>query len=395
MVKLKIEGDRCATAANELVRARVAWEAPSLPSLSPGTVRRWNQLASWQPPETVLLARHRAHDRSHWIVTNQREPPEGYLLEYDLGVLQRHEQPGTERLVATAKGFSLYPATRDLAPGAELLGHVEQAAFPMMNVLELRLIPGTGQYVLVAGDEDPLHAQSDFVAALGFLDGFPIEPRRLRPVRAPAWNLALLIRTTDPVSWRHHIHTVSKPTFAPFRDETLALGSLWMRPARGFVPLTRTGEGGVETSMIQQTRASVVGPRSALRWAAAPLNWTRRPRLWALRASASRTRHLVKEGRSGASVRAPWEMLGYIRTGPGDGFSPLYSARHPVLADQFVTRSTLEATDMGYAIEGLLGYVDDFGAARHRGPHEILWASRFGHTRRYVEAHPDGAEYVA
>ena len=81
------------------VRERLAWEAPSLPGLAPGTVRRWEGMPTWQPPETVVLCRHRALDRPHWIVTNRRDPPDGYVLEYDLGLLQHHEQPGTRRLI--------------------------------------------------------------------------------------------------------------------------------------------------------------------------------------------------------------------------------------------------------------------------------------------------------
>ena len=99
--------------AEALVRRSVAWQPPRLPELTPGTVRRWKGTATWQPPESVLLSRHRAVDRAHWIVTNGRDAPAGYELEFDLGLVQRHEQPGTRRLVATSDcSSSPRPASR-------------------------------------------------------------------------------------------------------------------------------------------------------------------------------------------------------------------------------------------------------------------------------------------
>ncbi|MGH2832473.1 MAG: hypothetical protein ACRDK2_06820 [Solirubrobacteraceae bacterium] len=57
-----------------------------------------------------------------------------------------------------------------------------------------------------------------------------------------------------------------------------------------------------------------------------------------------------------------------------------------------MTRSEIEATDMGYRVDGVLGYVLDRHADRSREalPTEVKWASRFGQRRRYVEGHtPD------
>ena len=80
-------------------------------------------------------------------------------------------------------------------------------------------------------------------------------------------------------------------------------------------------------------------------------------------------------------------LLGYLRREPSPGWSPLFSAVHPALPDQYVTRSELEATDMGYRVEGILGYVLDRWADRSRDalPAEVKWASRFGQQRRYHE----------
>jgi hypothetical protein len=81
------------------------------------------------------------------------------------------------------------------------------------------------------------------------------------------------------------------------------------------------------------------------------------------------------------------EILGYLKRDPATGWSGLFSAVHPALGDQYVTRSELEAIDMGYAIEGILGYVIDRFANRGRDVPlaEVKWASHFGQRRRYVE----------
>ncbi|MEJ7893293.1 MAG: hypothetical protein WKF94_11705 [Solirubrobacteraceae bacterium] len=52
-----------------------------------------------------------------------------------------------------------------------------------------------------------------------------------------------------------------------------------------------------------------------------------------------------------------------------------------------MTRSELEATDLGYVVDGILGYVL-LRLGQHYGlpaPPEIPWGSRFGQRRRYAE----------
>ena len=161
---------------------------------------------------------------------------------------------------------------------------------------------------------------------------------------------------------------------------------MWTRPAPGFVQIWRDADGRITSDMHTPWADTPGHPaRTVPRWVAAPLVWSRRPRPWALRAAASRARHVAAEAGNRTAPGPGARALGYVRASPAPGYSPLYSARHPVLADQFVTRSVLEAKDMGYWIEGLLGHVGDLGAARHRGPREILWGSRFGRERRYAE----------
>src|SRR4051794_39612240 len=79
----------------EFVRRAVAWEPPALPGLEKPTVRRWAHIPTWMPPETEVLARHRAIEGSHRIMSNRRDSPPGYELEFDLGVVHRFALPGT------------------------------------------------------------------------------------------------------------------------------------------------------------------------------------------------------------------------------------------------------------------------------------------------------------
>jgi hypothetical protein len=58
-----------------------------------------------------------------------------------------------------------------------------------------------------------------------------------------------------------------------------------------------------------------------------------------------------------------------------------------VLGDQYVGRSELEANDLGFRIDGVLGYICDVGADQPVRPADVLWGSRFGRGRRTVEGH--------
>ena len=385
-MRVRLGPDRATNQAHAFVRQRLEWEPPMLPGLAPGTVRRWEGMPTWQPPETVVLSRHRAVDRPHWIVDNRRDSPEGYVLEYELGLVQRHEQPGTARLVERDGGYAVDDESSQVTRDVRVLGHVEQAPFPMMDVLELRRVRATGQLVLVAGAGDPLREGAEPVATLGFLESFPIQPKRILAEPPPPRNLALLVRSIDRERWRHDYDAVAWAAMDWSNSATVSLGSVRTFASRGFVELRRLPGGRIATKLLAPAPAAVADVvRAAPRWVAAPLAWSRRPHGWAVRAAASRARHAVRMRATPADGDGDAAVLGYLRSAPEPGYSPLYSARHPVLGDQFVTRSELEARDLGYWLEGVLGYVGDVGADRHRGPGEILWGSRFGHRRRYVE----------
>jgi hypothetical protein len=364
--------------------ARNLSRPPRLPTITPDSQRRWARHATWTPPDSLLLIRHRSSDGERCVVTASGSPPRGYSLEFHLGLVSRHGQLGTRRLIGTPDGFKMTDVEGELDERYTDLGYVEQAPLPMLDVLELRLDPASGRPVLVAGADDPLFSTARPVAVLGFIESYPINPRRV-PTRPSERGLLTLVRRSHPQLWRHEYESVEEP--AP--DE-LALGGMPVAPGPGLVALQRRATGEIVSELITPARGGV-NPPAIARWALAPLGWSGRvPRTWALKASAGRTRALLNRqalisGRS--STRAEAEVLGYLRREAADGWSRLFYARHPAIGDQFLTRSELEARDLGYVVEGVLGYVMDRQAARHREelPGEIKWGSRFGHRRRYAE----------
>jgi hypothetical protein len=195
------------------------------------------------------------------------------------------------------------------------------------------------------------------------------------------------VRRADESAWRHCYTAVERRA----SDHDVALGGIWLEPRDGCTALLLHPGGAVDSELLPPRGEATPSLEGTLRWLAAPVRWSGwRPRGSALRASASRTRQLARVlPPTVPSLRRREEptVLGHLRREPAPGWSPLFAARHPVLGDQFLTRSELEADDMGYVVEGILGYVADRRAdtTRDAMPHEIKWASRFGHRRRYVE----------
>lgn len=371
--------------AEAWVQRAVSWQAPRLPGLTPGAVRRWETAATWIPPETGALSRHRAGDDEDWAVTVDREPPPGYRLEFDLGAIHRSALPGTRRLVQDGDTFTLIDEQSELTDGRVALGYVEQAPLPMLDVLELRRMPASGRHVLVSGPADPLFNIAEPIRTLGWIDSFPIQPRWTKLHLGP-WGAVALRRFVDRDAWRH-CYRVGAPDDEP---EGVSLGSLLRGPGDAVVPLLLRPDGRVETELARPSRASL-DPRAAARWVVAPLGWNGGvPPAWAQRATGTRVRRLVRSqtGRPARAVaRGKQATLGWLRRTSATGYSPLFSATHPVSGDQFLTRSELEATDLGYGIDGVLGYIFDAGAD-HPSVLEsttVLWGSRFGKSRRYVE----------
>jgi hypothetical protein len=368
-----------------------SWAAPRLPSLHHTSMRRWADGATWVPPETQLLVRHRALDGHRRIVTTNRHPPDGFEIEYDLGLVHRFAQPGTRRLIAVqhnAEDAQCYICTRlegTLDYDYEALGHVEEAPLPMLDALELRRDPVTNEEVLVAGVDDPLYETAIPVGHIGFIESYPIQPRH-SPDGPIYWSLAQLFRTVDPALWRHD-YSVSERR----AQSAVSLGTVWTRPGSSLVALCLDANGMLTSEMLASRQSTGPTLKARLRWAAAPLGWTNgRPRMWATRAAAGRLSQLRAEhAQSAPATSNDGTVVGYLRGKPHPGWSPLFSAVHPALPDQYITRSEQEAIDMGYRVEGVLGYVLDKWADRspEAFPTEVKWAWHFGQGRRYLEGH--------
>lgn len=367
-----------------------AWTAPRLPHLDHTNMRRWSGGPTWIPPDSQPLVRHRELNGHRRIVANDRHPPAGFTIEYDLGLVHRFAQPGTQRLITTEptaeQGQSYFRTQFEgiLDERYEGLGYLEEAPLPMLDVLELRRMPVSNEEVLVAGVDDPLYSTAIPVKTLGFVESYPIQPRH-PPDLLIDWGLTALLRSTDPVRWRHRYSVSDEP-----HRGTVSLGGLWARPGSSLIPLRLHTDGSLTSELLPVPRQRSPSLDAMLRWTAAPLRWSEgRPRAWAMRAAANRLRTLNAERTQHFSPAAASSLVGYLRREPSPGWSPLFSATHPALADQYVTRSEIEATDMGYDVEGVLGYALDRCADRFREalPQEVKWGSRFGQRRRYIEGY--------
>lgn len=367
--------------SERLTQRSLRWEVPALPELGPRVVRRWQHLATWMPPETVVLCRHREIGGARRLHLPTRRAPAGYELEWDLGFLHRHGQTGTRRLDERDGGYALNDDASIVDDETEVLGFVEQAPLPLLDVLERKRLPATGREVLVAGVDDPLRDTTEPLGVLGWIESFPIQPRRIPEPKA-LWGLEPLVRIPDRGRWRH-AYAVGSDRTAP---ESVALGGVLRSGGPGFVALSQDSDGRLTAESLEQAPAGA-RLRDVARWTGAPLTWQRRLSAAALRASASRARHAAQAVVARGSAGDRSGLLGWLRREPAPGWSPLYLGVHPVLGDHFATRSELEALDLGYRVGGVLGHVSDACASREPSeqPHELLWGSRFGHARRFVE----------
>jgi hypothetical protein len=381
-VRLQLGYAPAASVAERKVQRSLMWEAPMLSRPLRTSVPRWSAGPTWTPPGTILLVRHRSSDGARRIVSNDRIPPAGYEIEYDLGLVHCFAQPGTQRLVAGEDGFFCTPFEGQLVEGLRSLGYVETAPLPLLDALELRRDPWSGEPTLVAGVADPLYAISEPLGHVGFIESYPLNPREAPDVRVDRL-LTPLFRWTDGRAWRHRYGVGdSQP------EGAVVLGSVAPRSVGGedLIDLQLLPDGRLATELLPASSRSRPSPPTAIRWSAAPVVWGRGLRPWGLRASANRLRHLPRDvaprSRAGES-----QAIGLLRRAPVPGWSPLFAAMHPVLGDQFLTRSALEAQDMGYVVDGVLGWIADHSADRSPDsqPAEIKWASRFGKRRRYVE----------
>jgi hypothetical protein len=331
---LRLEFDPALDRSEFATRDLIAHQAPRLAEQENRSPRRWTDAEGWTPPATKFLCRHVATDGSHRMVADHLGSPPGYLLEFILGAIHRDAAPGLRRLIYVDHGYTLTDEQGALGGDRHPLGYVDQQPLPLLDRLEVRKMPDSGQQVLVAGERDPLFRVAEPLGELGWIEPLPLhpeeEPHHLRP-----WGALDLRRQAGPDGRGYSYATGSDGTF---------LGSLYPRYGEGLVALRRRSDGRLLTDLAAPGRASR-DPRRIARWVTAEGGTE----------IASRTRSLVfQSSRTLSHDRG--EALGWLRTTGARSFFPLFSATHPVTGDQLVTARPELALARGYLIDGTLGW---------------------------------------
>jgi glycosyltransferase involved in cell wall biosynthesis len=351
------------------MRHMLAHQAPLLPELTPGTVRRWDPEEPWTPPQTHLLCRHLDPKTGLRAVNVERRSPPGYEFERILCCARLFPAPGAQRLVHADHSFKLTDEQAELAEGEYELGYVEEQPLPMLEALELRRVPGNGQEILVCGAEDPLTYDSERIAILGWTEAHPILPRAEDILHTGPWAVDSLRRQVDRGSWRHS-YRVDSSDEAPDGEP---VGSLQRHAGPGLVALRLRPDGRLSSELCTPGRASR-DPRKVGRWLAEPLVFGRDVAA-RVKGTQARLRHLALRARTRRPIDEDGVILGYLRRQNGPGSSTLYSTVHPVTGDQLVTRFPQRAVELGYVLDGVLGSILDpsEGDAKTAPSRDLPW----------------------
>jgi Glycosyl transferase family 2 len=317
-------------------RDLIAHQPPLLPEQEHRSPRRWDPEEGWTPPATKFLCRHIATDGSHRMVADHLGAPPGYILEFILGAIHRDAAPGLRRLVYSNHSYSLTDEQGQLGDERHPLGWVDQEALPLLDRLELRTMPKTGEVVVVAGERDPLWSVAEPAGELGWVEPLPLNPQE-EPHHLGPWGAIGLRRVDGPDEHRHRYAVGKEGTY---------LGGLYPRHGEGLVALRLRADGRLATDLASPGRASR-NPRRIAGWVAGGEE----------RGSiATRTVSLARRNARGPSDGAG-EPLGWLRTSGAREFFPLFSTTHPVIGDQLVTARPEVALARGYLIDGALGYI--------------------------------------
>ena len=360
------------------------------PPLIPGAHRqipRWGGMRTWIPAATAPLVRHRRLDRDEWRVDTRFEPPPGFFTEYYLGFTHLHSLEGTARLVKDDDaGFAVLPrgGEPDADEMARTLGYIDDVALPLFEPLLLARHLASGRPVLVCGGDDPLMAAIDGPSAvvLGWIDRMPINPRaRERSAEGTAW-LRGIVRAVDAGARRHRVAIGTRP---PGAGAAWELGALLDRDPGDGIPAWVDPAGLLHTRDYSPTRQPFAARRS-LGWAAAPAVWQRfgraAPRARAVaRRSLDVARFVLSRPGIAAAMTFAEAPHGWLLPTEGPDRVAIFSAVHPVTADQLVTRDPSEARELGYESLRLLGYalaLAPVTATLARPRMAVRWAARFG-----------------
>lgn len=331
------------------MRHMVTHQPPRLPELVSGTVRRWNHLEPWTPAQTRLLCRHLNPKTGVRMVTFDRKPPVGCVLEQVLGSARQFAAPGTLRLVHADHSFKACEVGQ-LGEGEFELGHIENQPLPLLVALELRRVPGSGQDTLVAGAGDPLLYASERRAVLGWIEPFPLLPGTGELLHTGPWAVDSLCRRVD-AGRRRHAYSAESPTAG---GDGVTIGSLQRHPGPGMVPLRLRSDGRLASELCTPGRPSR-DPRKLGRWLAEPAVFgSASSRAGGVQA---RLRQLAMRLRSRGEDDGDGVVLGYLRRQNAPGSCTLYSTVHPVTGDQLVTCFPEQAQAQGYVLDGILGSI--------------------------------------
>jgi glycosyltransferase involved in cell wall biosynthesis len=368
--------------APRLARARDAQirrASPELPDGSAGMSKRLDPGTPWVPPQTRLLCRHYDIAARRYLFTNSTAPPVGCSLNYALGSVRGVPLAGTVSLAKSDGAESPFalgePSDLD-APA--LLGFLEQAPLPMFEPVQLARLRTTGQYTLIAGDEDPLAGVVDVVKTIGFIEAYPILPRHAPHVDA-CYGLVGLVRTVDHAARRHRYGA----GHVPQGQLSGELGALFESPVGDCEPVWIDADGTVSVAGFGRLDRRP-SPIEAVRWAGDPLTWkgfsSPGPKLRGAARRAYDAARICAARPNGASetLGAP---AGYLSKSGGGRDRALYGAVHPITGDQLLSTQETELLSLGYADVRLLGYLaasapvtGALGTIRVGVP----WAQRFG-----------------
>jgi glycosyltransferase involved in cell wall biosynthesis len=368
-------------------RERRLSERPALPGAA-ATVRRWAGAPNWFPAFTAPLLRSQRFGYEEWTVTLMSPPPDGFNPEYYLGVVHARSLQGTRRVVRDdVQGYATV-ALGGEPTGDEMLrslGYVDEVAFTMLEPLLVCRHVRTGAPVMICGEDDPLHDLVEWppLTVLGYIDRLPINPRKV-PTTPPtrAW-LRGVIRALDPIRRRHTVGLGAVPS----GRDPWELGALLDRDPGDGIATWVDAEGRLHTEAYTPTRHPFALNRT-MRWIAAPASWwgfgRRRPRSRAVaRRGVEAFRHAVARPGLSAPAARDVRSLAWLLRDPGAERHPLFSATHPITADQLVTRDPSEARELGYGPVQMLGYALAIAPVTGmlRRPHvSIPWGSRFGES---------------
>jgi glycosyltransferase involved in cell wall biosynthesis len=354
---------------------------PLLPGAGNYSVPRWEMTPTWVAPLSAIAIRYRERIGERRLIS-PGDPPEFFDLEHFVGGLRSTGVQGTKKLISIDGTFKALPRAewRDVPDRAVALGYLEEASLPGLDPIALAAHRVTGQHVLVNLPDDPILHTVDVIEHLGFVDPFPLRPRHVESERARI-GLIGLVETVDPAARRHRYGIGETPA----GEVVLELGGLAESSLQGQIPVWIL-DGFLVTGRYRPPRRRP-GASAVLRWSAEPIAG------WGDLGSAA-TRLKVMASRSVESARSRRSLNG-IAPGPqGDphgwlfesarpGMLPLYASHHPVNGDQLLTRSQVDAAELGYGDTQLLGFMAPTAVLTgklDRHATSIPWARRAGHV---------------